>query len=153
LLIGNALNTKAHNAGIDLRATRELMALPGGPLALAIGAEHRTENSSYTVNHATVDQASIYRATGLFGVKDKDASRNLSALYTELVAPLHKTLELTLAAREDKYSDAGSTFNPKIGLRFQPHKQVMFRASASTGFRAPTLYELHSPAFDIYTVG
>ncbi len=153
ILLGNALNTKAHNAGVDVRATRDVMALPGGALALAIGAEHRTENSSYTVNHATVDQASIYRATALFGVKDKDASRNLSAVYAELVAPLHKTLELQLAAREDKYSDAGSTFNPKVGIRFQPVRQMMLRASANTGFRAPSLYELHSPAFETYTVG
>jgi iron complex outermembrane receptor protein len=153
LLIGNALNTKARNVGVDVRGSRDLMALPGGQLALAVGAEHRSENSRYTVNHATVDQASIYRATALFGVKDKDASRKLSAIYAEMVAPLHKTLELQFAARSDKYSDAGSTFNPKIGIRFQPVKQAMFRASANTGFRAPTLYELHSPAFDTYTVG
>ena len=153
LLLGNALDTKAHNSGIDVRASRELMPLPGGALALAVGAEHRTESSSYTVNHATVDQASIYRATGLFGVKDKDTSRNLSAAYAELVAPLHKTLELQLAARTDRYSDAGNTFNPKIGIRFQPVKQLMFRASASSGFRAPSLYELHAPAFDTNTVG
>ncbi len=153
LLIGNALHTKARNAGIDLRASRDVMTLPGGALALAIGAEHRIENSSYTVNHATVDQASIYRATALFGVKDKDASRNLSAVYAEVVAPLFKTLELQLAAREDRYSDAGSTFNPKLGIRFQPVKQAMFRASASSGFRAPSLYELHSPTFDTMTVG
>ncbi|MRV74907.1 TonB-dependent receptor [Duganella sp. FT92W] len=153
LLIGNALTARARNVGVDVRASRELMALPGGALALAVGAEHRTEHSSYTVNHPVVDQASIYRATGLFGVKDKDTSRKLSAVYAELAAPLHKTLEVTLAARSDKYSDAGSTFNPKIGIRFQPAKQVMFRASASTGFRAPTLYELHSPLFDTNTVG
>ncbi|GAB2862107.1 TonB-dependent receptor [Pseudoduganella ginsengisoli] len=153
LLIGNALTARARNAGIDARATRELMALPGGPLALAIGAEHRTEHSSYTVNHPIVDQASIYRATGLFGVKDKDTSRSLSAFYAELSAPLHKTLELQLAARSDRYSDAGNTFNPKVGIRFQPMKSLMFRGSASTGFRAPSLYELHSPAYDTNTVG
>jgi iron complex outermembrane receptor protein len=153
LLTGNALDTRAHNSGIDLRASRELMALPGGALALAIGAEHRAENSSYTVNHATVDQASIYRATGLFGVKDKDTSRNLSAVYAELVAPLHRTLELQIAGRSDRYSDAGSTFNPKVGIRFQPVKRWMLRASSSTGFRAPSLYELHAPAFDTNTAG
>jgi len=153
LLIGNALDTRARNAGVDVRASRELMTLPGGALALAIGAEHRTEHSSYTVNHPVVDQASIYRATALFGIKDKDASRKLSAMYAELVAPLHKTLEVQLAGRSDRYSDAGNTFNPKVGIRFQPMKQLLFRASASTGFRAPSLYELHSPVFDTNTVG
>jgi len=153
LLIGNALDTKARNSGIDVRASRDVMALPGGALAVAVGAEHRTEHSSYTVNHATVDQASIYRATGLFGVKDKDTSRRLSAVYAEVVAPLNKTLELQLAARSDRYNDAGNTFNPKIGLRYQPMKQLMLRASSSTGFRAPSLYELHAPMFDTNTVG
>jgi iron complex outermembrane receptor protein len=43
--------------------------------------------------------------------------------------------------RVDHYSDVGSTVTPKISFRWQPTKTVMFRGSANTGFRAPTLFD------------
>ncbi len=69
-------------------------------------------------------------------------------LFTEANVPLTKALELQLAARYDHYSDAGNTFNPKIGFRYQPIKRLLLRGSANTGFRAPTLYELNGPVVD-----
>jgi iron complex outermembrane receptor protein len=50
-----------------------------------------------------------------------------------------KNLEINVAGRYDKYSDFGDTFNPKIGIRYQPTDQLVLRGSANTGFRAPTL--------------
>jgi hypothetical protein len=57
--------------------------------------------------------------------------------------PLTKSLELSAAARYDHYNDVGGSFNPKLGLRWEASKQLMFRTSYNTGFRAPTLYDLH----------
>lgn len=70
--------------------------------------------------------------------------RDIKAVFTELHIPLHKTLEAQLAARYDDYSDFGDTFNPKFALRWEPIKQLMFRTSYSTGFRAPTLWEVNA---------
>ena len=72
-------------------------------------------------------------------------------MYSELSVPLHKELELSLAARYDHYNDVGGSFNPKVGLRWQPSKQVLLRTSYNTGFRAPTLYDLHGPATSTFT--
>lgn len=47
------------------------------------------------------------------------------------------------AARD--YSQVGSTTNPKVGVRWQPEKSVLLRASAGTGFRAPSLSDLKRP--------
>jgi len=55
-----------------------------------------------------------------------------------------KQLELTAAARYDKYSDFGDSINPKISVRYKPFDQFLVRASFSTGFRAPSLYELRA---------
>jgi len=46
--------------------------------------------------------------------------------------------------RYDKYSDFGNTTNPKFGFRFQPSQTVLVRGSYSTGFRAPSLYEINA---------
>jgi iron complex outermembrane recepter protein len=70
-----------------------------------------------------------------------------------VVIPITNMLEATLAARHDRYSDFGSTTNPKVALRFQPFASFLARASYSTGFRAPSLYELYQPNFLTFTAG
>jgi len=64
--------------------------------------------------------------------------------FFELNVPITKTLDVTVAARHDQYSDFGGTTNPKVSFRFEPSKQFLVRGSFSTGFRAPSLYELNS---------
>jgi iron complex outermembrane receptor protein len=61
-----------------------------------------------------------------------------------LNVPILKTLDITAALRYDKYSDFGRSTNPKVGFRFQPSKQLLVRGSFSTGFRAPSLYEINA---------
>ena len=56
--------------------------------------------------------------------------------------PLLESLELSLAARYDDYSDFGNTTNPKIGLRWEPIDSLAFRGSWGTGFRAPSLAQV-----------
>ena len=40
-----------------------------------------------------------------------------------------------------------TTNNGKVAIRYQPASFVTFRGAASTGFRAPTLFNLYSPNF------
>jgi iron complex outermembrane recepter protein len=61
----------------------------------------------------------------------------------EFLVPLSKALEVTLAARHDRYSDFGKTTNPKVGVRFQPNPQWLLRGSYGTAFKAPTLFQLY----------
>lgn len=72
-------------------------------------------------------------------------SRTVASAYAELNAPVSDTVELQAALRFDDYEEVGSTFNPKFGMRWQPREDLIFRASAGTGFRAPSLNDLHRP--------
>jgi iron complex outermembrane receptor protein len=47
------------------------------------------------------------------------------------------------AARYENYSDFGSTLDTKLALAYRPHEDVLLRASASTGFRAPSLSQAY----------
>src|SRR6202044_3756793 len=47
--------------------------------------------------------------------------------------------------RQDRYSDFGTTNNAKVQVRYQPATFLTLRGTASTGFRAPTLYNLYAP--------
>jgi iron complex outermembrane receptor protein len=62
----------------------------------------------------------------------------------ELDMPILKSLDLDLSDREDRYSDFGRTNNGKVSVRYQPASFLTFRGTASTGFRAPTLFNLYS---------
>jgi iron complex outermembrane receptor protein len=141
-LRGEVQNAKVTTTALDAKASRELMPMAGGMMALAVGAELRQEKADFHVNREIASQAS---SSGLSGSLSKDGSRNIKAVFGELNMPLVKDLEVQLAVRYDNYSDAGNTTNPKIGLRYQPTKQVLLRGSASTGFRAPTLFEKNGP--------
>ena len=141
-LRGEVQNAKVTTTGIDLKASRELMQLAGGPLALALGAELRREKAQFNVNRDIAGQAS---SSGLSGSLSKNGERDIEAVFGELNLPLVKDLEVQLAARFDHYSDVGSTTNPKIGLRYQASDKLVLRGSASTGFRAPTLFEKNAP--------
>ena len=127
--------------GLDLRVSRELFAMGGGSAAMSAGVEIRKEFYKYDTDDAVVNAIpSAGRSPSHIS-----GSRDVKAVSAELLLPFTKMLEMQLAARYDQYSDAGSTFNPKIGLRFQPIKEVVLRTSYNTGFRAPTLDELYVP--------
>jgi iron complex outermembrane receptor protein len=130
--------SKSTFTGVDLTASRALMELPGGSLALAIGADiHRdtTEDTKLPIG----GEVTYANATPSHG----EGQRNIAALFAELNVPVTKTLELNAAVRDDHFSDFGNTINPKISFRWEPSKQLMFRGSANTGFRAPTLFDAY----------
>ncbi|WP_085318158.1 TonB-dependent receptor [Derxia lacustris] len=118
------------------KASTEAAQLPAGPLGLALGVDFRRE-ALLDRPDAALRQG---RVVGL-GSTATDAARNVWAGYGELALPLLRTLEATLAARYDRYSDFGSAFSPKAGLRWQPSETALFRSTLSKGFRAPTLTE------------
>ena len=69
----------------------------------------------------------------------------MGALFVELNAPVVKNVELSAAVRFDHYSDVGSNTSPRVSGRWQAMPQLLMRASAAKGFRAPSLWDLHSP--------
>lgn len=133
-------------SSIDLRGNRELFALPGGPLAMSVGAEWRREEFD-----AKPDTRFTDRSIQLIGMTGSSGSRSVAAAFGELAAPLLKSVELNLAARADHYSDFGKAFTPKAGLKWSPLQHLAFRATYGAGFRAPSLPELHAGNTNGYT--
>jgi iron complex outermembrane recepter protein len=126
--------------GTDFNLSRSLFDLAGGSLAMAVGGDlHREKYEDSTSMDADLV---TYKVSGNPGASPSGA-RSVGALYAEIDAPVTKTLDLTGAIRVDHFSDFGNTVNPKISARWEASKKVMLRATASTGFRAPTLPELY----------
>ena len=142
-----ARKSKGVSTAFDAKVSKSLMTLAGGDLAIAVGGEVRRERTTFTPSALLLSNniAGDRGSTGAADLSATDDSRKVYSVFTELNAPLSKTLEVQLAVRHDDYSQVGSTTNPKIGVRWQPAPTVLLRASANTGFRAPSLSDLNRP--------
>lgn len=143
LMEGPMRQSTSNTTEFDLKISRELMAMAGGNMALAMGVDLRQEKADDQPINA--DYAQGLHIGGEGSVPPTSASRNVYAAFGELSLPFAKGWEGSLAARYDKYSDFGSTFNPRASLRFQATKELLLRAAVGTGFRAPTLWDVNSP--------
>ena len=72
---------------------------------------------------------------------DKKHKRNNTSLYGEIDSDISDQFSIQGALRYEDYSDFGSDLNWKVAGRWEPAKGYALRASASTGFRAPSLQQ------------
>ncbi|MEJ6007109.1 TonB-dependent receptor [Paucibacter sp. AS339] len=129
---------------VDFKASRALWTLAGGDLALALGGEFRREKQNYHQSEALA-QDLILGETSQGPDADFGHSRKVAAAFAEISAPITKELELQAALRYERYQVTGSATSPKVGLKYVPMKELLLRASAGTGFRAPSLSDLYRP--------
>lgn len=134
---------------VDFTVSRPIYTLPAGEVGFALGGSFTKQDWKSKTNSEIVSQVP---SSGIDPNKPlSKGDRDIKALFTEFHIPILANLEAQLAARYDDYSDFGDTFNPKIAFRWEPMKELMFRTSYSTGFRAPSLYDLNSPQIETYT--
>jgi iron complex outermembrane receptor protein len=124
----------------DVRGTRELFALPGGPLQLALGVGYY-----HSYLNATQSQTATSGAYDLNLAYAKGGQTDYNA-YGEIVAPILSNLEADLSARYDHYNLAGGAAVPKLGLKWTPLRQVTLRGTWGEGFRAPNPAEAGNAA-------
>ncbi|MGK5044023.1 TonB-dependent receptor [Janthinobacterium sp. GB1R12] len=130
--------------GVDFKASRALMAMGGGDMALAVGGEVRRERTEFRPS-ALLMSDNINNDAAPEGGKGTSDSRNVQAVYGELLLPFSKQWQAQLSGRYDHYEQVGGALSPKVGLTYMPAKQVLLRASAGKGFRAPSMSDLHRP--------
>lgn len=146
---GDTNNATLDSTSVDFTVSRPIYTLPAGDVGFAFGGSFTKQNWDQKINAAIVSQVP---SSGVDPNKPiSTGDRDITAAFTEFQIPLLKNLELQLAARYDDYSDFGDTFNPKVALRWEPLKELMFRTSYSTGFRAPSLYDINAPQSETYT--
>jgi iron complex outermembrane receptor protein len=132
--IGN--DAIAKTTQIDLRVSRELGQLEGGPIGIAFGGEVRRESIRLDPTTGT-DRGNII---GL-GYSAYDGARTVVAAFAEGNFPVTKRIELNAAVRADRYSDAGTSVTPKLGAKWRPIDTLAIRGTYAQGFRAPSSAE------------
>ena len=130
------------------------VALPGGDIGWALGAQHRTNrliSTTEPLSDALINPcrdegeplsscASDPRGIGgIFGPSvPRDFDEEVKGIYGELSLPLLDNLDIQLAVRTESH-EAGETTNPKAAVRWQVFDGLALRASAQSTYRAPPL--------------
>lgn len=131
------------------RLNGSLFPLPGGMIKLAAGYERQDFDVALGSARGGPTTPVTYRYFG----------RTVDSFYGELFIPLFgpsnaipgfQRLEVNAALRHDKYSDVGSTTNPKIGVNWFPFAGVKLRGSYGTSFRAPTIPEIYGNSNNLF---
>jgi iron complex outermembrane receptor protein len=120
--------------------SKELFALPGGPLQAAVGASYRKESIDNPSANPQNDAHPFDRYYGVNAVGAK-GSRNVKSAYFEINAPVLDELVINGSGRYDDYSSGQSNFSPKIGAKYSPIDQFSVRGTYSKGFRIPSFNE------------
>lgn len=127
----------------DASATGPLFKMAGGDAMAAAGVDLRKEKYRFNGDQRPTNQrpeiigAPFDDGNALAGV-----TRDIKAIYGELLLPFVKGAEITLAVRRDDYTGFGNTTNPKVSFRWQPSPVFLTRGSYNTAFRVPSFNQI-----------
>ena len=137
-------------SNLDIRRSLDLGL--AGPLTLAFGAENRHETYEIRAGEANSYYGGGPQAFPGFRPSDTaNAHRNSYAGYADITAHVVKGWELSGAARAEHYEGVGSRVNGKLAARYDVSPRFALRASASTGFHAPSLAQQYYSATTVTT--
>ncbi|NWA03340.1 TonB-dependent receptor plug domain-containing protein [Pseudomonas gingeri] len=136
------------------------------PLTLSAGLAWRKENYQLSAGEAagwqngplfnTVDPITGRRIPGYYsGITQVDAAsldRKVLGAYIDVEGQITEKFQAGVAVRTEHYSDFGDTTNGKLSLRYDFTPQIAARATASTGYRAPSLVQSGMSSFSVQVV-
>ncbi len=138
-------NTKYDQSIVEAQFTGDLLSMPAGPLAAALGVTWRQDKIDDTPGPVTISGNSWARLTA--GRTKGDDS--LVEAYGEFEIPLLRgaklaqNLSLNVSGRYSDYDSVGDATTYKINANWKVNDLIRFRSTYGTSFRAPALYELY----------
>ncbi|MGD9582569.1 MAG: TonB-dependent receptor [Lysobacterales bacterium] len=129
----------------------DIIELPGGTAAFALGLEHRRESGS--------DRPDALISSGNTTGNARTSTNGVTTVdegYLELSLPVlkdlafAKELSFSLATRVSDYDAFGSTTNSKFGFKYKPIDDLLIRGNWAEGFRAPSIAEQFSGVSDSF---
>ena len=118
-------------------ASGDLFEWRGQPVSLAAGAHYRHLHYSYQPDPLNASGAGPQAIIEF----PREADQHVWAVFAESLTYLGDRAELQLAARHERYDQAGSTTDPKIAAQFFASDWLSLRASWGTSFQAPSVFQ------------
>lgn len=125
---------------IDADITGDLFDIPTGTVQFAAVLEWGREEFA-DLRDPAILAGDVISLGGSSGQGD----RKRWGFGTELLVPLHDTVNVSLAARWDEYNDAslvGNAVSPRIAVEWRPFSSLLVRGHWGESFRAPDLQRL-----------
>jgi len=121
------------------------------PAGLAFGGDYRRESASFLPNPitATLDSSGNNQLPTSGGYKVWEAYGEVSLPIVNNM-PLVEDFELQGAVRFNHVNTFGDKTTYKLGMRYSPIRDVVFRGTYGTAYRAPNVGELFGGAADDY---
>ena len=92
----------------------------------------------------------------LTGAVRTDGDRNIGYVFGELLSSLVspessrkglRRLDVNVSGRYEDYSDFGDTFNPRVGVRYDPFDGLAIRGTWGKSFKAPSFQQQHQASY------
>ena len=166
------LRQREYNLNADFQTELAKLPLFGKPASFAFGFEHRLERysieagdpASYQIGPGAVDglTSGSNGFPGYTPLQARTYDQKSWAAYVDTEVRPDDATRLGFAARYESFETFGSRLSGKLSLRRDLSRAVMLRATASTGFKAPTPAQLYSErtsqgvdpgTLDIFTTG
>jgi len=135
-------------------ANNEVMELPAGPLGMMFGFEYRHETVlddrdprlDGTINYIDYESDTYPEVSDVVNSSptgDVSGKRNVMSLFAEAQVPLAENVNAQFAMRYEDLSDVDRALVGKIAIGWEITDGILFRASASTAFRAPNIIQIN----------
>lgn len=122
----------------------DTLALPGGRIGVAIGGQFRHEAFGLDADDNLNSGNFLFVSGAGSSIGDFNDSRDTWAGFVEVAFPFTNWLEITAAGRFENTQNIESTWDPKVSALIRPTDQIDLRASYSTSFRAPSIFQQQS---------
>jgi iron complex outermembrane receptor protein len=115
-----------------------LFEMDGGAVGLAVGAQYRYQDL-YQDYDSLANQDKF---TFVIGNPDIEGEQDVMALFAEIALPITDTLDAQVALRYEDYGGTtGDTLDYKLAASWRATEDFSLRASASSSFRAPSIFQ------------
>ena len=132
--------------GVEASGEGPLVALPGGDARLAIGGGIRSLSLHVRQLNLTggLNQL-LTNYTEKRNVQFAYGELSLPLIGPDLNLPLINRLTLSAALRYEHWNQIAAVTTPKLGLVYEPSRDLILRATWGKSFKIPTLYEINHP--------
>lgn len=138
--------------GLDLTTVNLDFTIPYRRADIAWGAEYRRDryeiDAGELYSYADYDgegggDGGIQVFPGFQPGNEVSETRHAESFYVDTDIQVNDKLQLGLGLRYEDYSDFGDTLNGKIASKLDLNETLSFRASVSSGFRAPSMQQIY----------
>ena len=116
----------------------ELFEMDGGVAGIAVGVQYRYQDLFQ--DHDS--QSNQDKFAFVIGNPDIGGEQDVVAVFGELALPVSEDIDIQIALRYEDYGGSiGDTVDPKLAISWRATDDFSLRASVSTSFRAPSIFQ------------